>query len=262
MTHLPPTTLLATHTIPITNWGGIIHLRYSSALRYIAKKNDILLIDWQHLVSDASLHNYLRDEHHPTPALCASLGFFMVRIANKFQHEIEACDNWWPSSHPLPSSFFISYSPSIFSTNFLVLFQVTYFLLSSFLLIYFYFYNPYSYGLSSHALKHISIPVLSCVLFCAVLCCAILCCAMLCCAMLCYAMLCCAMLFCAALRCAVLCRAVPLCTVLHCAVLCCAMLCCAISFCAISFSRIMNCRFNPNGNWSPINCFWFFEFLI
>ena len=105
-THLPPTTLLATHTIPVTNWGGIIHLRYSSALRYIAKSNDILLIDWQHLVTDASLQNYLRDEHHPTPALCISLGFFMLRIANKFQYEIEACDKWWITfipSHPIPS---------------------------------------------------------------------------------------------------------------------------------------------------------------
>lgn len=88
---LPPTSLLATHTIPITTWGGPLHLRYSSALRYIAMRSRLLLIDWQHLVVDSTLKDYLRDKHHPKPHLCAALGEFLIHISNRYLHDIESC---------------------------------------------------------------------------------------------------------------------------------------------------------------------------
>jgi hypothetical protein len=88
---LPATTLLATHTVPITTWGGPLHLRYTSALRYIAMTSKFLLVDWQHLVVDSSLKDYLRDRHHPKPRLCAAIGQFMINIANKYLHDIETC---------------------------------------------------------------------------------------------------------------------------------------------------------------------------
>ena len=89
---LPSSVLLGTHTIPITTWGGVLHLKYSSALRYIAKFLDILIIDWQHLVSDSGKTRFLRDKHHPTPELCSAIGNLLLDVANGLQNKIEACN--------------------------------------------------------------------------------------------------------------------------------------------------------------------------
>lgn len=90
---LPSTTLLATHTVPITTWGGPLHLRYSSALRYITARSKLLLVDWQHMVVDSSLKDYLRDKHHPKTFLCAALGNFLINISNKYLYGVENCNN-------------------------------------------------------------------------------------------------------------------------------------------------------------------------
>lgn len=66
-----------------------MNLQYSSALRYIAKHNNLILIDWQHLVTDSNVQNILRYGHHPNAQQGEVMGQFTIDIANKLKCKIE-----------------------------------------------------------------------------------------------------------------------------------------------------------------------------
>lgn len=79
---ISPTSILCTHTIPKPAWGLALFYNYENGLRLLSDLNNLLLFDFQQLLSSkqGDVGSFLRDQHHPTIAYSRSLGELLIYL--------------------------------------------------------------------------------------------------------------------------------------------------------------------------------------
>ena len=68
-----PRAYIGMHTVPTIRWGMSLFYQYQNALRFLSRNSeDLFLFDFQLLLQDLPLDEYLRDTHHPKPVYLSS----------------------------------------------------------------------------------------------------------------------------------------------------------------------------------------------